>query len=93
MSPYDSEDLTVIVEERAGELIVYRSPGTSEHHPNYESIGTFSTLKETEIYCNDAPRNHTPNAGELGSTPPHDKQRRRFVTLQCMHPLLRLIFP
>jgi hypothetical protein len=61
MTPYDSDDLTVIVEEQAGELIVYRSPSTAEHHPNYERIGTFSTLKQAETYLD----------GGQGSAAPH----------------------
>ena len=57
MSPYDNDDLTVIVEEQAGEFIVYRSPSTAEHHPNYERMGTFSTLKQAETYLATKPQN------------------------------------
>ena len=50
MTPYDGDDLTRIIEEREGEFIVYRSPATAEHYPNYERIAKFPTLKQAKIY-------------------------------------------
>ena len=34
-SPYESEDLTEIVEERDGELVVLRSPDDADDRPKY----------------------------------------------------------
>ena len=50
MSPYDSDDLTEIIEEREGQFLVYRSPASAEHYPNYERIAKFPTLKQAETY-------------------------------------------
>jgi hypothetical protein len=38
MSPYDSDDLTQMIEEREGRFLVYRPPASAEHYPNYERI-------------------------------------------------------
>jgi hypothetical protein len=50
MTPYESDDLTQIIEERGGQFIVYRSPASAEHYPNYECIAKFPTLKHAETY-------------------------------------------
>lgn len=50
MSPYDSDDLTEIIEERDGEYYIYRSPSTAEHYPNYETLGKFPTRSQAEAY-------------------------------------------
>ena len=50
MTPYDGDDLTRIIEEREGEFIVYGSPATAEHYPNYERIAKFPTLRQAKIY-------------------------------------------
>jgi len=50
MSPYDSDDLTEIIEEREGRFLVYRSPASAEHCPNYERVAKFPTLKRAETY-------------------------------------------
>ena len=46
MSPTDSEDLTHIVEERNGEYVVFRSPDTAEHYPDYYELRSFRTERE-----------------------------------------------
>jgi hypothetical protein len=50
MSPYDSDDLTELIEKREGHFFVYRSPESAEHDPNYEQIAKFPTLQEAEAY-------------------------------------------
>jgi len=50
MSPYDSDYITEIIEEREGQFLVYRSPASAEHYPNYERVAKFPTLKQAETY-------------------------------------------
>jgi predicted nucleic acid-binding Zn-ribbon protein len=50
MSPYESDDLTDIVEERGREFVVLRSPKSAEHVPDYLEIAKFSTLEQAESY-------------------------------------------
>ena len=50
MRPYDSDDLTEIIEEREGQFLVYRSPASAEHYPNYERVAKSPTLKGAETY-------------------------------------------
>ena len=39
MSPYDSEDLTLVVEQKGGEYVVLESPDAAEHEPDYRELG------------------------------------------------------
>ena len=48
MSPYESDDLTDVIEKRDGEYVVLRSPETAEHQPAYRKLGSFRTKKEAE---------------------------------------------
>jgi predicted nucleic acid-binding Zn-ribbon protein len=50
MSPYDSEDLTEVVEPVGDEFIVLWSPETAEHEPDYCELGTFSSRAEAEAF-------------------------------------------
>lgn len=61
MSPYDRDDLTEIIEEREDEYVVYRSPSTAEHYPNYERIAIFPTLEQAEIYLKLRSTERNPN--------------------------------
>ena len=61
MSPYESDDVTEIIEEQEGEYIVYRSPSTAEHHPDYERIGKFPTLSQAETYLKLGAPERNPN--------------------------------
>jgi hypothetical protein len=54
MSPYNSDDLTEIVEERAGSFIVRRSRGSAGHAADYEDIAPFSTVEEAEAFLQSA---------------------------------------
>jgi hypothetical protein len=48
MSPYDSEDLTEIVEQHDDEFVALRSPEAAEHCPNYQELGRFATRAEAQ---------------------------------------------
>jgi hypothetical protein len=50
MSPYESEDLTEIIDNREDQFLVLQSPQTAEHAPDYVKIATFSTLEQAEAY-------------------------------------------
>jgi predicted nucleic acid-binding Zn-ribbon protein len=50
MSPYDSNDLTEIVEQGEGAFVVLRSADNAEHDPDYRELGRFSTLKQAEDF-------------------------------------------
>ncbi len=45
MTPYDSEDLTDIIEQHDGQFVVLQSPDTAEHEPCYEEVARFDTLE------------------------------------------------
>jgi len=50
MSPYDSEDLTEIVEREGDAFVALRSPDTAEHNPNYRELGRFPTRIQAEHF-------------------------------------------
>lgn len=50
MSPYESDDLTMVVEKIAGKFFVRRSPESAGHTPDYVDLATFSTLKRAEAF-------------------------------------------
>lgn len=50
MSPFDSDDLTTIIEREGGKFIVRWSPETAEHDPDYCELGRFSTRAEAEAF-------------------------------------------
>jgi len=58
MRPYDSDDLTQIIEEREGQFLVYRSPATAEHYPHYARIGKFPALQQASAIA--SPSNGDP---------------------------------
>jgi hypothetical protein len=66
MRPYDSDDLTEIIEEREGQFLVYRSPASAGHYPNYERVAKFPTLTQAKMYCDCARRNDN-QSGRLRS--------------------------
>lgn len=43
MTPFDSHDLTNIVEQERNEFVAIRSPNSAEHDPDYRELGRFST--------------------------------------------------
>jgi hypothetical protein len=46
MTPYDSVDLTTLIEEEGKEFIVLRSPETAEHKPDYRELGRFPSREK-----------------------------------------------
>ena len=50
MTPYESEDLTILIEEEGGEFVVLRSPDSAEHDPDYEEVGRFPTREKAETF-------------------------------------------
>jgi hypothetical protein len=46
MTPYDSEELTTLIEEERGEFVVLWSPETAEHDPDYRELGRFPTREK-----------------------------------------------
>lgn len=50
MSPFDSIDLTEIVEEQDGKFLVYISPDSAESSADYELIAEFSDQAAAEEF-------------------------------------------
>jgi hypothetical protein len=50
MSPFDTEDLTSLIEEEDKAFVVFLSPETAEHKPNYRELGRFKTREEAEEF-------------------------------------------
>ena len=46
MTPYQSEELTTIIEEEGKEFIVFWSPETAEHDPDYRELGRFPSREK-----------------------------------------------
>lgn len=46
MTPYESDDLTEIIEQRGDSFVVLWSLETAEHDPNYREPGKFKTRKQ-----------------------------------------------
>jgi hypothetical protein len=46
MSPDDSDNLTYVIERRAGMYVVLWSPETAEHSPDYRELASFPTRQE-----------------------------------------------
>jgi hypothetical protein len=53
MSPYESNDLTEIIEEREGAFVVLRSPQAAEHLPDYYKVAKFLTHEQAKSYLSD----------------------------------------
>ena len=50
MSPYDSEELTTLIEEDGKEFVVFWSPETAEHDPDYCELGRFPSQEKAEEF-------------------------------------------
>ena len=53
MEPYESVDLTEVIEEREGTFLVYRSPNSAEDDPGYELIAECETHELAEQFLRD----------------------------------------
>jgi hypothetical protein len=50
MSPYNSDNLTEVIDKRGGSFIILQSSTQAEHTPEYLEIGEYSSLEEAEAY-------------------------------------------
>lgn len=50
MSPYDSDDRTLIIEDYNGRFVVLRSADAAEDSPEYREVAEFRTLKRAEAF-------------------------------------------
>jgi DNA-directed RNA polymerase subunit RPC12/RpoP len=48
MTPYESDDLTTIIEADGGEFVVLWSPETAEHNAGYRELGRFPTRAQAK---------------------------------------------
>lgn len=46
MTPYESEELTTLIEQERDEFIVLWSLGSAEHDPDYRELGRFPTREK-----------------------------------------------
>ena len=53
MSPFDSGDLTEIVEAQQDVFIVLQSPDTAEHDPDYREVARFPTRAEADAFLSE----------------------------------------
>ena len=50
MSPYRSDDWTLVIEEQGNKFVVLRSAETAEHDPDYRELGKFPTRAEAKTF-------------------------------------------
>jgi hypothetical protein len=50
MTPYESDDLTTVIEPDGGEFVVLWSPETAEHAADYRELGRFPTRAKAESF-------------------------------------------
>jgi len=50
MSPFDSENLTELIEQDGSEYAALRSPNSAEHDPDYRELGRFPSLEKAEEF-------------------------------------------
>lgn len=49
-SPYESDDLSEVVDETKGTFLLLRSPDTAGHYPDYQIVASFSSKEAAERY-------------------------------------------
>ena len=50
MSPFDSENLSELIEQDGNEFVAIRSSRSAEHDPDYQEVGRFPTLEAAEEF-------------------------------------------
>jgi len=50
MTPYESEDLTEVIEQDGDQFVVLRSPETAEYYADYCELGRFATRAEADAF-------------------------------------------
>jgi hypothetical protein len=53
MSPEESEDLTVVIEELDGEFIVVRSADDAEDSPDYQRVFTTKSVQRAQKWIDE----------------------------------------
>ncbi len=46
MSPYNSDNLTTLVEREGSDFVVLSSPPAAEHEPDYRELGRFASYEK-----------------------------------------------
>jgi hypothetical protein len=50
MSPYKSDDLTMVIAPEGKVFVVLWSPESAEHEPDYCELGSFPTREQAEAF-------------------------------------------
>jgi hypothetical protein len=50
MTPYESDDLTEVIQRRGDKFVVLWSPETAEHDPDYCELGQFPTRAQAKTF-------------------------------------------
>jgi hypothetical protein len=50
MTPYNSEDLTELIEQDGTEFVALRSPASAEYDPDYREVGRFPNREAAEEF-------------------------------------------
>ena len=50
MTPYESENLTELIEQDGNEFVAIRSSDSAEHDPDYREVGRFPTREKAEEF-------------------------------------------
>jgi len=50
MTPYNSEDLTELIERDGNMFVAIRSPDSAEHDPDYREVDRFPTREKAEEF-------------------------------------------
>jgi hypothetical protein len=66
IEPYDSVDLTEIVEEENGKFRVYRSPDSAEGSADYELIAECDTKEEADEFLRNIDEEPEDGDGQVG---------------------------
>lgn len=49
-TPFNSEDLTELIERDGDTFVAIRSPASAEHEPDYREVGRFPTRAKAEAF-------------------------------------------
>jgi len=50
MTPYESDDLTEVIQRRGDNFVVLWSPETAAHDPDYRELGRFPTRAQAKAF-------------------------------------------
>jgi hypothetical protein len=66
MEPYNSVDVTEIIQEHNGTFIVYRMPDDGEDSDDYEWIAEFETREEADYFLKNGDQESPDELGPVG---------------------------